>query len=86
MENYFTKFPEFKKTKNENEIPWDDSIVWKEEDYFIYLKSSEIRYISWSFGIISIIPHPESILSNYFTAIILNSNIVFVGKNIKVGN
>lgn len=86
MEIFVEKFSEFKKTKNQSEIPWDDALVWKDGDFFIYLLSQDIRYISWSFGVVSVIPHPDSILSKYFNAIIINSNIIFAGKNIKTGN
>jgi len=86
METFIEKFIEFKKTKNTSDIPWEDSVVWKDGDFFIYLQSSEIRYVSWSFGVLSIIPHPESILSKYFNAIIINSDFIMVGKNIKTGN
>ena len=86
MEPFIEKFSEFKKTDNPAEIPWDDAVVWKEGEFFVYLLSEEIRYISWSFGVVSIIPHPDSILSRYFNAIIINSNIIFAGKNVKTGN
>ncbi len=86
MENYIDRFIEFKKTKNPDEIKWEDCVVWKEEYYFVYLESSEIRYVSWSFGILSIIPHPDSILSKYFNVIIINSPFIMVGKNIRTGN
>jgi hypothetical protein len=86
MEKYIDKFPEFKKTKDPSEINFDECVVWRENDYFVYIESEDIRYVSWSFGIVSIIPSSDSILSKYFNAIIINSNIVFVGKNIKTGN
>ena len=86
METYIDKFPEFKKTKDISEIDLENSVVWKENDYFVYLNSKEIRYLSWSFGIVSIIPSPQSILSQYFNAIIITSNIVLVGRNIKTAN
>lgn len=86
MESFIEKFIEFKKTKNTAEIPWDNAVVWKENDFFIYITNEEIRYVSWSFGVVSIIPHPDSILSKYFNAVIINSDIIFVGKNIKTGN
>jgi len=86
MEKYLDKFPEFKKTKDVSEINFDNCVVWKEGDYFIYLCSDDIRYVSWSFGIVSIIPSSDSVLSKYFNAIIINSHIVLIGKNIKTGN
>ncbi|MBP7795808.1 MAG: hypothetical protein KA059_03405 [Elusimicrobiales bacterium] len=86
MNYYIKKFSEFKTTQNTDEIKWDDCVVWKESDCFVYLESSEIRYVSWSLGVVSIIPHPESILAKYFNAILINSPTVLVGKNIKTGN
>lgn len=86
MNYYIKKFSEFKTTQNTDEIRWDDCVVWKEYDCFVYLESAEIRYVSWSLGIVSIIPHSESILARYFNAILINSPTVLVGKNIKTGN
>lgn len=86
MEEFIKTIPEIKKTKNVEEIDWINSVVWKEDDYFFYINSKEIQYVSWSFGIISIIPSSNSFLSDKFSAIIINSKQVFIGKNIKIHN
>lgn len=80
------KFIEFKTTKNPDDIKWEDCVVWRNGDDYNYIESAEIRYLSWSFGIVSIIPAQNSILSKYFNAILINSTEVFVGKNVKTGN
>ncbi|MCX7641837.1 MAG: hypothetical protein N2Z20_04305 [Elusimicrobiales bacterium] len=85
-EEFIKEFPEIRKTKKTSEINWDNCVVWKEEDYFYFIESKEIMYVSWSFGILSIIPSPNSFISNKLTAILINSKCVFIGKNIKVSN
>lgn len=86
MEEFIKEIPEIKKTKNSSEIDWINSLVWKEDDYFFYIHSKEILYVSWSFGLVSIIPSTNSFLSDKFAAIIINSKNVFIGKNIKIHN
>lgn len=84
------KFPEFKNSTDSAQVPWTDSVVWvtfeNSAENYTWLSNSDISYLSWSNGILSIIPHPDSILSSYFQAILINSPSVLIGKNIKVGN
>jgi len=90
MREISKKFSEFKSSLNSSEVPWDDAIVWvirnNDIEEYNWINSKDIRYVSWTNGIISIIPHPDSILSNYFHAIIITASEVFVGKNVKTGN
>lgn len=79
-------FPEIKTTTNPSEINWKDSVVWKEDDRFYYIQAEEIMYVSWSFGIVSIIPSSNSFLSDKLSAILINSKNVFIGKNVKIHN
>ncbi|PIS47629.1 MAG: hypothetical protein COT17_02475 [Elusimicrobia bacterium CG08_land_8_20_14_0_20_51_18] len=90
MKEMSKKFPEFKTSANALEVPWDEALVWVTFDgsseTFHWLLNADIRYLSWTNGILSVIPHPDSVLSSYFQSILINSPSVFVGKNIKVSN
>jgi hypothetical protein len=65
-------------------------VVWIEdingEEIYFWLEDIDISYVSWTNGIVSIIPSSQSILSNYFQAIIINSKSIFIGHKVKIGN
>lgn len=86
MNDFIKEFPEIKHTTNSSDINWQECVVWKDQETFYYIESKEIMYVSWSFGILSIIPSSNSFLSNKLSAILINSKNVFIGKNIKVHN
>ncbi|MCX7905152.1 MAG: hypothetical protein N2446_00435 [Elusimicrobiales bacterium] len=86
MDDFTSIFPEIKKTQKPQEINWNNCVVWKDEEYFYFIESKEIMYVSWSFGILSIIPSSNSFISDKLTAILVNSKYIFVGKNIKISN
>jgi len=90
MREISKKFPEIKSSLNSSDVPWEDSVVWivrnNSAEEYNWVISQDIRYVSWTNGIISVIPHPNSILSNYFHSLIIAANEVFIGKNVKTGN
>lgn len=90
MKNIYKKFPEFKNSNDISVIPWQNSVVWIEdisgEEIYFWLDDTDISYVSWINGIVSIIPASQSVLSNYFQAIIINSKSIFIGCKVKVGN
>lgn len=90
MKEIAKKFPEFRNSADSAQVPWDDAVVWvtfeNSVENYTWLTNADISYLSWSNGILSIIPHPDSILSSYFQSILINSSAILVGKNIKVGN
>lgn len=90
MRNLSEKFPEINSSLNSMDIPWKDAVVWIEKENgrekYNWVLAKEIMYVSWTNGIVSIIPSESSILSNYFQAILINSDEVFIGKNVKVSN
>jgi hypothetical protein len=90
MKDIYKKFAEFKTSKDISIIPWQDSVVWIEdingEEIYFWLEDIDISYVSWTNGIVSIIPSSQSILSNYFQAIIINSKSIFIGHKVKIGN
>ncbi len=86
MENFINEFPEIKKTHNPSEINWKDCVVWQQDNEFFFIEAKDILYVSWSFGILSIIPSSNSFLSDKLTAILINSKNIFIGKNIKTNN
>jgi hypothetical protein len=50
-----------------------------------WLDAEHIRYVSWSNGIVSIMPAPTSILSDKSQCILLPSAFIWIGKKINVG-
>lgn len=90
MIELFSKFPEFKSSQSLDEIPWKDALVWVNEeegkDKYYWLMSEDILYVSWTGGLLSVIPSSNSLLSSYFQAFLINAKNVFVGSKVKVGN
>lgn len=86
MESEIKEFPEIKKTSDASQIDWKNCVVWKEGDFYYFIESKEIMYVSWSFGLLSVIPSNSSFLSDKLSAILINSKNIFIGKNIKIHN
>lgn len=91
MDSLAQKIPEIKFSSDTAEIPWDTAVVWTimpriGPRVYEWLEDRHIRYVSWSNGIVSMIPHPDSIVSNHCQCIILPSAFVWIGKNVKVAS
>ncbi len=90
MKKISEKFPEIKFSADASSLPWRDALVWISDEIegggYYFIMAEEILYVSWTGGILSIIPASSSVLSNYFQAIILQPKAVFIGEKVKVGN
>ncbi|MEW5950347.1 MAG: hypothetical protein GX447_01085 [Elusimicrobia bacterium] len=90
MKKLLEKFPEIKFSEDPSSVPWKDALVWFYEkegkEKYYWISAEEILYVSWSGGLLSVIPSSSSLLSNYFQAVILQGESVFVGAKIKVSN
>ncbi len=89
MDSLANKIPEIKFSSAAEEIPWDGAVVWSQMPrvgprVYEWLDAEHIRYVSWSNGIVSIMPENNSILSDKCQCIILPSAFIWVGKNVKV--
>ncbi len=89
MDSLAQKIPEIKFSADANEIPWDRAVVWCQMPrvgprVYEWIESEHIRYVSWSNGIVSIMPENSSILSSHCQCIVLPSAFVWVGKEVKV--
>ncbi|OGR45390.1 MAG: hypothetical protein A2X35_03885 [Elusimicrobia bacterium GWA2_61_42] len=89
MDSFGQKVPEIKYSSDANEIPWEDAVVWTSMPrvgprVYEWLESSHIRYVSWTNGIVNIMPENDSILSDKCQCMVLPSAFVWVGKNVKV--
>ncbi len=90
MDSMAAKIPEIKFSSNAEEIPWDNAVVWTTMPrvgprVYEWLEGSHIRYVSWSSGVVNIMPESNSILSDHCQCIVLPSAFVWIGKNVKVG-
>lgn len=90
MDSLAGKIPEIKYSSDAGEIPWDNAVVWTimprvGPRVYEWLEAEHIRYVSWSNGIVSIMPSPTSILSDKAQCIVLPSAFIWVGKKINVG-
>ncbi len=90
MSTLTKKVPEIKSSKNPDEIPWETSVVWS--NYAIengrmyeWIEDRHIRYVSWTNGIVSIIPSPDSFLSEKCQCFVLSGGFIWVGSKVKVG-
>ena len=88
MDSLAKKIPEMKFSSDAEEIPWDKAVVWTimprvGPRVYEWLDAEHIRYVSWTNGIVSILPAESSILSNHCQCIILPAAFVWVGKNVK---
>lgn len=90
MKKLSEKFPEIKFSNDPLSLPWQDALVWISDDSesggYHFIMAKEILYVSWTGGLLSIIPASSSVLSNYFQAIILQPKAVFIGDKVKTGN
>ncbi len=89
MDSLAAKIPEIKYSSEAGEIPWDNAVVWcimprVGPRVYEWITSNHIRYVSWTNGIVNIIPDNNSILSEKCQCMILPSGFVWVGKNVKV--
>lgn len=83
------KIPELKCSSEVNEIPWDNAVVWTVMPrvgprVYEWIEGEHIRYVSWTNGIVNIIPENSSMLSSHCQCIVLPAGFTWVGKNIKV--
>ena len=90
MDELLKKIPEIKYSTDVNEIPWDAAVVWSSMPrvgprVYEWIEDKDIRYVSWTNGIVSIIPGYESSLSDKCQCIIIPQGFSWVGKNVKVG-
>lgn len=90
MSSLSAKIPEIKSSKNPDEVQWETSVVWSDyaaggERIYEWLEDKHIRYVSWTNGIVSVIPSPDSFLSEQTQCLLLSGGFVWVGKKVKVG-
>lgn len=90
MDSLGEKIPEFKFSSDAKEIPWENAVVWSimprvGPRVYEWIEKEHIRYVSWTNGIVNIIPHKDSILSDKCQCIILPAGFTWVGKNVNVG-
>ncbi|MBI5742935.1 MAG: hypothetical protein HY952_00135 [Elusimicrobia bacterium] len=89
MDSMAAKIPEIKFSSNAEEIPWDNAVVWTSQPrvgprVYEWLEAPHIRYVSWSNGLVNILPENSSILSSHCHCIVLPSAFVWIGKEVKV--
>lgn len=90
MDSLAARIPEIKFSSNAEEIPWENAVVWTimprvGPRVYEWLEGEHIRSVSWTNGIVSILPEKDSILSEKCQCMVLPSGFVWVGKNVKVG-
>jgi hypothetical protein len=89
MDSLAQKIPEIKFSSDANEVPWDNAVVWTimprvGPRVYEWLEGAHIRYVSWSSGIVTILPDQNSILSSHCQCIVLPAGFVWIGKEVKV--
>jgi hypothetical protein len=89
MDSLFQTIPELKYSSDAAEVPWEDAVVWTimprvGPRVYEWLGTEHIRYISWTNGIVSIMPESTSMLHGKCQCIILPSGFVWIGKHVKV--
>ena len=89
MDSLAEKIPEIKFSSNAAEIPWDNAVVWTimprvGPRVYEWLEGGHIRYVSWTNGIVTILPENNSILSDKCQCIVLPSAFIWVGSKVKV--
>lgn len=89
MDSLSAKIPEIKASSNVEEIPWDKAVVWSimprvGPRVYEWIDAEHIRYVSWTSGIVTVMPEYKSILSDKCQCIVLPSGFVWVGKNVNV--
>lgn len=91
MSNLSEKFQEFRFSGDPSAVPWENAVVWVAADgaggrLYEWLPAEEIRHVSWTNGIVSILPEADSFLAKRFQCIVLPPAMVFVGVNVKTSN
>lgn len=89
MDSLAGKIPEIKFSADANEIPWDKAVVWSVMPrvgprVYEWIEKEHIRYVSWSNGIVNIMPDQNSILSSHCQCIVLPAAFVWIGKEVNV--
>jgi len=90
MDSLGQKIPEIKYSSDANEVPWENAVVWTimprvGPRVYEWLEKEHIRYVSWTNGLVNILPEKDSILNDKCQCIVLPSGFVWVGKNVNVG-
>lgn len=88
MDSLAKKIPEIKFSSDAAEIPWDNAVVWTimprvGPRVYEWLEAEHIGSVSWTNGIVSILPERSSILSDKCQCLILPAALIWIGKNIK---
>lgn len=88
MDSLAKKIPEIKFSSDAEKIPWDNAVVWTimprvGPRVYEWLDGEHIRYVSWTNGIVSILPEDSSILSDHCKCLILPAAFVWIGKDVK---
>ena len=89
MDSLGQKIPEIRYSAEAAEIPWDNAVVWTTMPrigprVYEWIESKDIRYVSWTNGIVNIMPDNNSMLSDKCQCIVLPSGFTWIGKNVKV--
>ncbi|MBI4350119.1 MAG: hypothetical protein HY550_01665 [Elusimicrobia bacterium] len=90
MDSLAVKIPEIKFSSDANEIPWENAVVWTimprlGPRVYEWLEKEHIRSVSWTNGIVSILPEKDSVLSDKCLCIVLPAVFTWIGKNVNVG-
>ncbi|MFA6433875.1 MAG: hypothetical protein WCW52_04195 [Elusimicrobiales bacterium] len=88
MDSLARKIPEIKFSSDAEEIPWDKAVVWTimprvGPRVYEWLDAEQILYVSWTNGIVSILPAQGSVLSGRCQCLILPSAFIWVGKDVR---
>ncbi len=89
MDGLSEKIPEIKTSKDVNEIPWKTAVVWSSMPrigprVYEWVSDEDIRYVSWTNGIVTILPKQDSILSANCQCIVVPQGFVWIGRDVKV--
>lgn len=89
MDSLGQKIPEIKYSSDANEVPWENAVVWTIMSrvgprVYEWIGDEHIRYVSWTNGIVSILPEHDSGLDSKCQCIVLPSGFTWIGKNVKV--
>jgi hypothetical protein len=88
MDSLEQKIPEIKFSSDAAEIPWENAVVWSVmarvgPRVYEWIEGKHIRYVSWTNGIVNIMPESRSMLSDKCQCIVLPSAFTWIGKNVK---
>ena len=89
MDELSEKIPEIKCSKDVNEVPWKKAVVWSTMPrigprVYEWVLGDDIRYVSWTNGLVSILPKDNSILSSKCNCIVVPQGFVWIGKDVNV--